>query len=249
MSLTMHTAAERPDLWDRGIESATVWPEYNLHGDILNRWWGHLEEELADYQFVLYDDATDEVVAEGHTGPFRWDGHPHSLPLGIDAVLELIFTQHRAGETPNTLCALAAETPRQNQASGMASQLLTAMRTIGTRQRLTHFVAPVRPSLKERYPLTRIERYVTWRRNDHQLFDPWMRVHERLGARLGAPLPQSLLITGTVEDWEAWTSMAFPESGEYTFPEGLATLAIDRQANRGAYWEPNVWMIHPDITP
>jgi hypothetical protein len=187
MSLTMHTAAERPDLWDRGIESATVWPEYNLHGDVLNRWWGHLEEELADYQFVLYDDATDEVVAEGHTGPFRWDGHPYSLPLGIDAVLELIFTQHRAGETPNTLCALAAETPRQNQASGMASQLLTAMRTIGTRQRLTHFVAPVRPSLKERYPLTRIERYVTWRREDHQLFDPWMRVHERLGARLGPP--------------------------------------------------------------
>ena len=43
--------------------------------------------------------------------------------------------------------------------------------------------------------------------------------------------------------------MAVPESGEYTFPEGLATLAIDRQATRGTYWEPNVWMIHPDITP
>ena len=135
MSLTMHTAAERPDLWDRGIESATVWPEYNLHGDILNQWWGHLGEELPDYQFVLYDDAGDEVVAEGHTGPFRWDGRQQSLPLGIDAVLELIFTQHRAGEPPNTLCALAAETPRQNQASGMASQLLKAMRTIATRQR------------------------------------------------------------------------------------------------------------------
>ena len=76
-----------------------------------------------------------------------------------------------------------------------------------------------------------------------------MRVHERLGARVATPLPQSMLITETVEEWERWTSMAFPESGEYTFPEGLATLAIDRETNRGTYWEPNVWMIHPDISP
>ena len=75
-----------------------------------------------------------------------------------------------------------------------------------------------------------------------------MRIHERLGARVATPLPQSMLISGPVEDWEAWTSMAFPESGQYTFPEGLATLQIDRERDRGTYWEPNVWMIHPDIS-
>ena len=247
MSLRMYTAAERLDLWERGIESASVWPEYNLHGDVLNQWWGHLGEELRDYQFVLYDDVVDEVVAEGHTGPFRWDGDDESLPTGIDAVIELIFRQHRVGEVPNTLCALAAETPRENQARGMASQLLKGMRTLAERQGLTHLVAPVRPSLKERYPLIPIERYITWRRGDQQLFDPWMRIHERMGARVVTPLPQSMLISGPVEDWEAWTSMAFPESGEYTFPEGLATLQIDRARDRGTNWEPNVWMIHPDI--
>ena len=57
MSFSVHTAAERPDLWERGIPSASVWPEYNLHGDVLNQWWGHLDEELPDYQFVLYDEA------------------------------------------------------------------------------------------------------------------------------------------------------------------------------------------------
>jgi hypothetical protein len=50
------------------------------------------------------------------------------------------------------------------------------MRTIAERQGLTHLVAPVRPSLKERYPLAPIERYVQWRREDGQLLDPWMRV-------------------------------------------------------------------------
>jgi hypothetical protein len=249
MTLTVHTARERPDLWERGIPSESVWPEYNLHGDVLNRWWGHLDEDLREFQFVLYDETRDVVVAEGHTGPLWWDGSDEGLPNGIDAVIEQMFAQVRAGEPVNTLCALAAESPREGRARGLAVQLLNAMRGIGERQGLQHFVAPVRPSLKERYPLTSIERYARWRREDGQLFDPWMRVHERLGARVASPLPSSLRITGTVEEWETWTGMAFPESGDYVFPEGLAPVHIDRSTDRGSYWEPNVWMVHPDLEP
>ena len=29
-------------------------------------------------------------------------------------------------------------------------------------------------------------------------------------------------ISGTVAEWEEWTETAFPESGEYVFPRGLA---------------------------
>jgi hypothetical protein len=39
--------------------------------------------------------------------------------------------------------------------------------------------------------------------------------------------------------------MMFPESGDYWFPGGLATVKIDRDADSGSYWEPNVWMHHP----
>jgi hypothetical protein len=38
--------------------------------------------------------------------------------------------------------------------------------------------------------------------------------------------------------------MSFLESGEHWFPGGLATVAIDLDADRGGYWEPNVWMQH-----
>jgi hypothetical protein len=243
----MHTAAELPDLWKRGIDSASVWPEYNLHGDVLNEYWGSLDEELPDYQFVLYDEATDEVVAEGHTGPMWWDGDDATLSDGIDTTLQQVFRQTRAGDAVNTLCALAAETPRDGRARGMAAQLLGAMRTIAERRGLTHLIAPVRPSLKERYPIAPIERYVGWRRADGQLFDPWMRIHERLGARTAGALPRSLLITGTVAEWETWTSMAFPDSGDFVFPEGLAPVHIDTDQDLGTYWEPNVWMVHPDL--
>ena len=249
MSVTWYTAAERPELWERGIRSDSVWPEYNLHGDVLNRWWGCLDEELADYQFVLYDAESDQAVAEGHTGPLWWDGADDTLPSGIDDAIERIFAGVRAGRPVNALCALAAEIPREGRGLGLAEQLLKAMRTIGERQRLTHLIAPVRPSLKERYPLAAIERYVRWRRDDGQLLDPWMRVHERLGARVATPLPRSLRITGTVAEWESWTQMAFPESGDYVFPEGLATVHINREEDRGSYWEPNVWMVHPTLRP
>ena len=243
----MHTAAERPDLWERGIESAEVWPEYNLHGDVLNQWWGLLDQELADLQFVLHDDETDTVVAEGHTAAFAWDGEDASLPDGIDRAIEVAFRDHRAGTPLDTLCALAAESPRGGRRRGLAVEILGAMRTLAERHGLTHLVAPVRPSWKERYPLTPIERYVTWRREDGQLLDPWMRVHERLGARVTRPLPESMRITGTVKEWESWTGMVFPESGEFVFPEGLSTLHVDRDADLVTYWEPNVWLVHPDL--
>jgi hypothetical protein len=245
VDFAVYTAAERPDLAARGIASELVWPEYNRHGDVLNQWWHRLTLDLPDFQFVLYDDAHDEVVAEGHTGPLWWDGAVESLPAGIDASIELVFATLGEGRQVNTLCALAAESPRDARRRGLAVQLLAGMRRIAERQGLAHLIAPVRPSMKERYPLIPIERYVQWRRPDGELFDPWMRVHERLGARVATAVPHSMRITGGVRDWEQWTGMEFPESGEYVFPEGLAPLHIDQSADLGAYWEPNVWMVHP----
>ena len=48
-------------------------------------------------------------------------------------------------------------------------------------------------------------------------------------------------------EWESWTELPFPASGDYVFPEGLAPLRVDLPADLATYWEPNVWMVHPDI--
>jgi hypothetical protein len=248
MTIQVVTYAERPELVGRGPAGDEVWPEYNLHGDVVNQWWGLLGSEFEQFQFLMYDEETDTVLAEGHTAPLAWDGCEETLPDSFDAVLETVFSQRRTGQPVNTLCALAAEIPPQGRGTGLARQLLLAMGELGRHNGLRHLVAPVRPSWKERYPLTPIERYIRWRRDDGQLLDPWMRVHERLGARVGRPLPRSLRITGTVAEWEAWTGLVFPESGEYVFPEGLATVHIDRGADLGLYWEPNVWVVHPDLS-
>jgi GNAT superfamily N-acetyltransferase len=242
------TFAERPDHADRGPASEDVWPEYNLHGDVFADWWPPLLEELPEYQFALYDDAADVVVAEAHTGPLGWNGDDRDLPDGIDDALQRAVSARRAGASVNTLCAFAAEVSPTERGRGLALQILQAMGELARRHGLRRLIAPLRPSGKERYPLVPIERYVTWRRDDGQLFDPWMRLHERLGARVATPLPRSMRITGTVAEWERWIDLPLPESGTYVFPRGLAPLSVDRETDHAAYWEPNVWMVHPELT-
>jgi hypothetical protein len=234
------TVEERPELvgpcWDRTRDTL---PEYNMHGDVLNVYWHRLTEERPAFQFHLIGDK-DEVLARACSIPVRWDGTIEDLPAGIDGAIARGFDEGGSG----ALCALVIMVPRDLQSRGLSAAAVAAMSESARRHGLSSLIAPVRPSLKERYPLVPIERYAGWRRHDGLLFDPWMRVHERLGATVLKPEPRSLRITGKVSEWEEWTQMAFPESGDYWFPGGLATVTIDREADRGSYWEPNVWMHH-----
>ena len=109
---------------------------------------------------------------------------------------------------------------------------------------LDTLIAPVRPILKQAYPLTPIERYVEWRRPDGELVDPWLRTHERLGAPIVKIAPESSRIPGTIAQWEEWTGMVFPDSGTYVVPGALVPVQIDRERDEGLYVEPNVWMVH-----
>lgn len=204
----------------------------------MNEYWPRLTEELPEYQFHVLDG--DEVIARARCLPVRWDGTVEDLPEGIDGAMIRGFEERGA----NVLCALLIAVPVAHRGTGASVAALAGMAEIAQRHGLRSLIAPVRPSWKDRYPLTPIERYATWRRDDGLPFDPWLRIHERFGGEIVKPEPRSLRITGTVAEWESWTEMAFPESGEYVFPQGLATVAIDRDEDRGRYWEPNVWMRH-----
>lgn len=236
------TAAERPDLW---LEDATddrflsVWPEYNLHGNHSGRYFGALIPTYAEFQLLVLDARNGDVVARGRTIPFRWDGSLEDLPPGIDAVGIRAVDDDAA---PNALSALAAEVLDTFQGHGLSRVVIEAMASIARSHGLRPLLAPVRPTWKDRYPLTPIERYMRWRRSDGLPFDPWMRVHARLGASIVRAEPQSMEISGPVADWESWVGLEFPEDGVYVFPDGLAPLTVN--AGTGRYWEPNVWMRH-----
>jgi GNAT superfamily N-acetyltransferase len=241
--MRMVSAEERPELIEPAFAAtADVVPEYNKNGDVLNCYWARLTDEYAPFQFFLVG-AGDEILARAQSIPIRWDGTVDDIPAGIDGAITRGFEEDGA----NVLCALVIMVPAAHQGRGISPLAVRAMNEVARQRDLSRLIAPVRPNWKERYPLTPIERYASWRRPDGLPFDPWMRVHERLGARVLKCEPHSLRITGSVAEWEEWTGMSFPESGCYWFPGGLDTVAIDREADRGRYWEPNVWMQHPPV--
>ena len=100
------------------------------------------------------------------------------------------------------------------------------MRAIAAAHGFGGVIVPLRPVLKDRYPLTPIERYIRWQRPDQSPFDPWIRVHTGLGGSILKAAPRSLKITGSVSEWESWTQMAFPETDNYVIPQGLSTVSI-----------------------
>jgi hypothetical protein len=238
------TARERPDVLERAWELAKdTLPVYNSQGDVLEEYWPRLVEEAPDFQGTLLDG--DEPLARIRSIPVRWDGTVEGLPKGIDGAIARGLDEGDA----NVLCALLIQVRGDAQSRGLSRVSLEWMVGNARAHSLGAVIAPVRPSWKERYPLVPIERYAAWRRDDGLLFDPWMRVHERLGADVMLPEPESLRITGTVAEWEEWVELPFPESGDYVFPRGLATVRIDREADLGSYWEPNVWMRHRITAP
>ena len=246
MSFTAVTLSQRPELGeDIDRISREAWPTFMLHAD--TPYWNSLYTAFDDFQ-VLLSDPAGTVVAFGHTIPFVWDGTPEDLPDEIGRLMERAMEAYRDRYTPTALSALAALVSPEYQRRGLSLEVLRAMRSLAAHHGMHSLVAPVRPTLKSLYPLIPIERYVRWTRDDGSPFDPWLRVHWRLGAEYLKAAPEATTITGTVAEWEEWTGMSFPESGEYVVPGALQPITIDRERNTGFYEDPNVWMRHL-VTP
>ena len=133
---------ERPQLWHNTASiSREVWPEYNLHSDDLGGCWDRLFDDFPEFQFLLYDERQEEVVAEGHTAPCQWDGTPEGLGEGIDATILAAFRARKADRKPTALCALAAEVRPRFQGGGLANRMLDEMAELARRVGLTHLIA------------------------------------------------------------------------------------------------------------
>lgn len=244
MALRFPTRAERtgrqphiPSLEEQ------LWPEFMYHDAVLNRLFGRVIAEYAEFQFYAWDDERGEVVAGGNAIPATWDGDVATLPDGgIDAVVEARFAD--GAPAPNVLCALQILIAPEYRGRGLSRRMIERMAQVGRDHGLDTLIAPVRPTLKERYPLTPIDRYLSWRRSDGTHLDPWLRTHERLGAHIARAAHESMTVTGTVAQWEEWTKIALPESAGYVVPGALVPILIDRERDEGVYVEPNVWMVH-----
>jgi hypothetical protein len=242
--MTPYTFDRRPDLEEQmGEVAPKVWPAFMLEDMVASRYWSKLFTVFPEFQSTFLDD-NGAVVANAFTIPFYWDGTLMNLPRGWDEVIEWGFADHAAGRKPNTLSALSAELVPEYQGKGLSAEPLLQMRRIGAAHGFGSLVAPVRPTLKSRYPLVPIEHYAYWTRPDGLPFDPWLRTHVRIGGEILKLAPQSMYIPGTVARWEEWSGLSFPVSGRYIVEHALEPISIDREADLGVYIEPNVWVRH-----
>lgn len=137
------TREERPDI--AAIPPAGVWPEYNLHGDIVGALWPRLNE-VPQFQSVCVDEQTGQVLAEAETIPCWWDGTDDGLGPGIDATMTDAVARLDAGAPPNALCALAGIVAPAARGRGLACEVLRQMRRVAAAHGLGAVIAPVRPS-------------------------------------------------------------------------------------------------------
>ena len=204
---------------------------------------GRVREWFAALDIIVIEDGQ-VPVATGWAVPIRWDGSLASLPTGYTDTLRRAVEGHEAGQRPDTLVICGGIVHPARTGQGLAAHLLTALRGLAPQAGCQKVLAPVRPTLKPAYPLTPIETFARWTRPDGAPLDPWLRTHWRLGGAIIATAPRSQTMTGTVAEWESWTGMAFPATGDYVIPRGLSILRIDTEADRGTYTEPNVWVRH-----
>lgn len=237
------TTADRRDLDDEARAAFRgEWPEFIFHDPVSNAHVERVEAYFPRYDILLLADG--EVVAGGWGVPIAWNATAGALPDGYDGAMVRAVEGHENSVGPDTLCVMAAAVKRGHQGTGLAGQVLTALRERAVADGLRRVIAPVRPTLKTRYPLTPMSQFARWSRADGLHLDPWVRTHQRLGARILGPAPRSMVITGTVAEWQDWAKMAFPQSGRYVVPDALDLVRVDRDADCGRYAETNLWMRH-----
>lgn len=242
MKYQVYTLSERVDLKDQlAALDNDSWPVFLQNSDAQS--WTHFYESLSDYVLLLTID--DKVIAAGFTVPIEWDQTVANLPVGIEDVLQRGLIALRNTQQTNTLVPIGALVDSKVQGRGLSSIVLKEMKKLATSVGLDALVVPVRPTKKTKYPLQAIVSYAKWRQDDGYLYDPWLRVHEKLGAQIIHIAESTLTVSGNLSDWSKWTGMVFPTTGQYIVPGALAAVEVNKENNYATYHEPNVWMLHP----
>ena len=241
MDFQVHTLKDRPDLLGKLQKlNRKSWPDFIIYGDTYS--WDRLYTELSDFLLLLTNN-NDLLIGGGFTVPVVWNQKLDDLPSSIEKIIVNGLESKR--ESANTLIAIAALVDKRFRGKGISAEIVKQIKSLAIKCKFKNLIIPVRPTLKTLYPLQGIESYSKWRNKDGLFYDSWLRTHQRLGATVMKCVDSTLEIKGTIGDWEKWTGMVFPESGEYVVKGALQPVQIDVESNVGVYNEPNVWMRHP----
>ncbi|MEU4076450.1 N-acetyltransferase [Streptomyces venezuelae] len=246
MDLNISTLAERPELEGPMWGMRDLWPEFMMYDPVGWANIGRIVRELPEYVLVATD-ADGKVVARGFSVPFRLDADGRrELPArGWDEVLLWAFSDLKHGRAADTVSAIEITVDTDCLGRGISHRMLAAMRDNAGRHGFSELVAPVRPNGKHLEAGTSIHEYAfRTREADGLPHDPWLRVHVRAGGVVEAVAPASMTVSGSVEQWRAWTGLPFDADGPVEVPGALVPVHCEVSRGYAVYVEPNVWVRH-----
>lgn len=238
------TALEQPQVFDQISDVIRqTYPPFLTQDFLDSESWHRLFQLYPEFQFGVIETATQHMVAQGNCLPLSWQHPLEQLPdTGCDWALTTGLTATAPGQRSTVLSAVSIAVMPDYQGQGLGRTILDQMLTIARSHQLNALILAVRPSLKHLYPLTPMERYLTWTNDRGQLFDPWLRTIVQHGAQLRHVCSQSTTMIDPIAAWEQKLNLRLPETGDYIIPGGLVPLHIDYATHQGSYIEPNVWL-------
>lgn len=152
-----------------------------------------------------------------------------------------------AGGTPSALFAFSISVAASARGMGLGGQIVECLKIKAKELGVSRVITPVRPTGINKYPRLTVEEYshlVDDRTSES--VDAWIRTLQRHGGRVAGIGTDSHVIKmddgdwPSVVQWEEWTSMKFPQDGEYEIPGGCAKLKIHDGV--GEYHEDCIWV-------
>jgi hypothetical protein len=241
---TVLDATQLPSLGEQAdCIAKEVWPQFMLHDPVAGEYWEYLYRDWPEYQFALVEGGA--ILAVGNSVPLCWNGPLDDLPEeGWDWILPRAVDDLSNGRCPNTQVAIQVMVGRSLQGRGLSAEAVVAMARVGAKRGYRHLVVPTRPTKKCEHPWVPMDEYIGWKDSQDRVFDPWLRVHTRLGGRIVKVCHKAMQITGSLSEWQEWTGVQFRENGPCIVPGGLCPVEVDLLGDVAVYTEPNVWMAH-----
>ncbi len=242
--MTFQTLKDDPKLSNIQFETEReIWPEIMHHDLVANNHWHELEKSFPEYQLFLMD--KNDVVGFGNCMPFQWNYPLVFLPQkGWDWLFLKSLNDFEKNRKPNVLGGLQITIRKKYQGNSYSKVIINKIRETGKLKGLDKLIIPVRPVLKSEFPLMPMRKYIKLLNEKKEIYDPWLRAHIRLGAKIIGPCRKSMTIRGSVEECEKWIGKKFVSSGKYIIDGATSPLIINTSNNTGTYYDENVWVYH-----
>ncbi|WP_228985309.1 transferase [Photorhabdus laumondii] len=247
--IIIQSAKQRPDLKNATDELIYHnWPLFIQNSPVTYEHWNKLfKSDFSRFQqfAILQQGEKQRLIGVANSVPFPWEGD--SLEQLPDNGWDEVFRRGmfaRGKKVTKMLSALSVTVSPEFRGKNLPALLISSLKQAAIEEGLKGLVVPVRPTLKQNYPLQDFVQYCRWKNDNNEPFDPWIRTHWRLGAKIIQPAMHSMSINATLDKWQEWTGMKFLQSGQYIIPGGLVPLVVDVQQQMAYYIEPNLWMFH-----